>query len=289
MNCQYLKIRGFQTLKIQISSVCGSIRCWEGLGAGGEGDDRGWDGWMASPTWWTWVWVNSGSWWWTGKPGVLQFIGSQRVRYDWATELNWTEDLAILVLPWGMAARLQSATVPLGSASMLDSCSVATSWVLKSPDQVISKGPGSSIVTANLVNTRVLDLRLGAHSSRSRGRNNEVTSCARLLQSCPWSREAKSLSTTCLATSALESWMKVHGSGQASLQKELTQTDSGSWLLRGVLSAVFFRLWHRGFSGNGKGFYLGADGLASPGSGWWLSRVCCRTVRLWQDPGAKGP
>ena len=65
--------------------------CWEGLGAGGEGDDRGWDGWMASPTRWTWVWVNSGSWWWTGKPGVLQFMGSQRVGPNWATELNWTE------------------------------------------------------------------------------------------------------------------------------------------------------------------------------------------------------
>ena len=65
--------------------------CWEGLGAGGEGDDRGWDGWMASPTHWTWVWVNSGSWWWTGRPGVLQFMGSQRVGHDWATELNWTE------------------------------------------------------------------------------------------------------------------------------------------------------------------------------------------------------
>ena len=58
--------------------------------AGGEGDDRGWDGWMASQTQWTWVWVNSGSWWWTGRPGVLQFTGLQRVRHDWATELNWT-------------------------------------------------------------------------------------------------------------------------------------------------------------------------------------------------------
>ena len=66
--------------------------CWEGLGAGGEGDDRGWDGWMASPTRWMWVWVNSGSWWWTGRPGVLRFMGSQRVGYDWATELNWTEE-----------------------------------------------------------------------------------------------------------------------------------------------------------------------------------------------------
>ena len=64
---------------------------WERLRAGGGGDNRGWDGWMASPTQWTWVWVNSGSWWWTGKPGVLWFMGSQRVRHDWATELNWTD------------------------------------------------------------------------------------------------------------------------------------------------------------------------------------------------------
>ena len=53
-------------------------------------DDRGWDGWMASPTQWTWVWVNSGSWWWTGRPGVLQFVWSQRVWHDWVTKLNWT-------------------------------------------------------------------------------------------------------------------------------------------------------------------------------------------------------
>ena len=65
--------------------------CWEGLGAGGEGDDRGWDGWMASLTQWMWVWVSSRSWWWTGRPGVLWSMGSQRVRHDWATELNWTE------------------------------------------------------------------------------------------------------------------------------------------------------------------------------------------------------
>ena len=61
--------------------------CWERLRAG-EGDDRRWDGWMASPTRWTWVWVDSGSWWWTGRPGVLQFMGSQGVEHDWATELN---------------------------------------------------------------------------------------------------------------------------------------------------------------------------------------------------------
>ena len=67
--------------------------CWEGLGAEGEGDDRGSDGVMASPTRWTWVWVNSGSWWWTGSPGLLQFMGSQRVGHDWVTELNWIECL----------------------------------------------------------------------------------------------------------------------------------------------------------------------------------------------------
>ena len=55
----------------------------------GEGDDRGWDGWMASLTQWTWVWVDSGSWWWTGRPSMLQFMGLQRVRHDWVTELNW--------------------------------------------------------------------------------------------------------------------------------------------------------------------------------------------------------
>ena len=65
--------------------------CWEGLGAGGKRNNRGWDGWMASPIRWAWVWANSGSWWWTGRPGVLWFMGSQRVRHDWVTELNWTE------------------------------------------------------------------------------------------------------------------------------------------------------------------------------------------------------
>ena len=65
--------------------------CWEGLGAGGEEEDRGWDGWMASLTRWTRVWVNSGSWWWTGRPGVLRFMGSQRVGHDWVTELNQTD------------------------------------------------------------------------------------------------------------------------------------------------------------------------------------------------------
>ena len=68
--------------------------CWKRLKAGGEGGNRGWDGWMASSlTWWAWVWVISGSWWWTGRPGVHQFMGLQRVGHDWATELNWAESI----------------------------------------------------------------------------------------------------------------------------------------------------------------------------------------------------
>ena len=73
--------------------------CWEGLGAGGEGDDRGWDGWMASLTQWTWVWASSGSWWWTGRPGVLQSMGSHRVRHDWVAEQLWNTISDHLVVP----------------------------------------------------------------------------------------------------------------------------------------------------------------------------------------------
>ena len=68
--------------------------CWEGLGAGGEGDNRGWDGWISSLTRWTWVWVNSGSWWWTGRPwrSVIHGVAKSRTRLsDW-TELNWEQD-----------------------------------------------------------------------------------------------------------------------------------------------------------------------------------------------------
>ena len=71
--------------------------CWERLRAG-EGDDREWDGWVASPTQWTWIWGDSGSWWWTGRPGALWFMGSKRVRRNWATELNWTEGQEIGII-----------------------------------------------------------------------------------------------------------------------------------------------------------------------------------------------
>ena len=98
-------------LKLKLSALATSCKelthwkrlwCWEGLGAGGEGDDQGWNGWMASLTWWTRVWVNSGSWWWTGRSGVLRFMGSQRVGHNWATELNWWSDGT---LPWSDGTR----------------------------------------------------------------------------------------------------------------------------------------------------------------------------------------
>ena len=72
--------------------------CWERLKAGGEGDDRGSDSWMASLMQWAWVCVNSGSWQWTGKPGILQSMESQRVGHDWATELNWTEVMVSFIM-----------------------------------------------------------------------------------------------------------------------------------------------------------------------------------------------
>ena len=85
-----LKLQYFGHLMWRLHSLEKTL-CWEGLGAGGEGDSKRWDGWVASPTWWTWIWVNSGSWWWTGRPGLLQFMGSQRVGHDWGIKLNWTE------------------------------------------------------------------------------------------------------------------------------------------------------------------------------------------------------
>ena len=85
-----LKFQYFGHLMQRVDSLEKTLML-EGIGAGGEGDDRGWDGWMASLTRWTWVWVNSGCWWWTGRPGVLKFLGSQRVEHNWATELNWIE------------------------------------------------------------------------------------------------------------------------------------------------------------------------------------------------------
>ena len=85
---------------ILLHTVHGVLILFMGLKAGREGDDRGWDGWIASPTWRTWIWVSSRSWWWTGKPGVLQSMGSQRVGHNWATELNistWASLMAQII------------------------------------------------------------------------------------------------------------------------------------------------------------------------------------------------
>ena len=83
-----LKLQYFGHLMQRTDSFEKTLMLWK-IKGGGEGDDRGWGGWMASPTQWTWVWVSSGSWWWTGRPGMLQSVGSQRIGNDWETELNW--------------------------------------------------------------------------------------------------------------------------------------------------------------------------------------------------------
>ena len=92
--------------------------CWDRLRARGEVDNRGWDGWMASPTQWTWVWVNSGNWWWTGRPGVLQPMGSQRVGHDWETELNWEKNANFATKVWCPGS--DSGAVPAISTSFPD-------------------------------------------------------------------------------------------------------------------------------------------------------------------------
>ena len=89
--------------------------CWERLKAG-ERDDTGWGGWMASLTQWTWVWVNSGSWWWTGRAGVLQSMGSQGVGHNWVTELKW-----FFKLKW-WTCKHQGFFCPVWSKSNLELC-----------------------------------------------------------------------------------------------------------------------------------------------------------------------
>ena len=83
-----LKLQYFGHLMQRTNSLAKTLML-ERLKVGREGDNRGWDGWMASPMQWTWVWVGSGSWWLTGKPVMLQSTGSRRVGHNWVTELNW--------------------------------------------------------------------------------------------------------------------------------------------------------------------------------------------------------
>ena len=116
--------------------------CWERLKAGGEGDDRGWDDWMASLTQWTWVWVNSGSWRWTGRPDMLQSMGSQRVGHDWANELNWIccevmEPDAMILVCWILSLKPAFSVCSftlikrLFSSSSLSAIRVASSAYLR--------------------------------------------------------------------------------------------------------------------------------------------------------------
>ena len=84
-----------------------------------EGRRRGaWDGWIASLTQWTWVWVNSGSWWWTGRPDVLQFMESQRVRHNWATELNFPNGTVVKNLPASAGNARDMGSIPMSERSL---------------------------------------------------------------------------------------------------------------------------------------------------------------------------
>ena len=96
--------------------------CWERLKAGGEGDDRGWDGWVASLTRWTWVWVGSGSWWWTGKPGL-----DCRLRLDWVTELNWSQSMRKLIQFLSMCWPCTVLNIPFCNWSQLLFISISRS------------------------------------------------------------------------------------------------------------------------------------------------------------------
>ena len=90
---KFFSYLGYYRIRSKVPVLYIVSPCWLSIlyiVAGEEGDDRGWDGCMASPAQWTWVWVNSGSWWWTGRPGILQSMESQRVGHDWA-ELSGTQ------------------------------------------------------------------------------------------------------------------------------------------------------------------------------------------------------
>ena len=130
--------------------------CWERVRAEGEGDDRGWDGWKASLTQWICIWVNSGSWWWTGRPGMLHLMGLQRVGHGWATELRvtWTlvqED----ILGKGMATHssVLAWTIPLteepGSLQSMGSWRVGHDWATNI--STLSEHKHGSTVTIDLI------------------------------------------------------------------------------------------------------------------------------------------
>ena len=142
-----LKLQYFGHLMWRVDSLKKTLMLG-GIGAGGEGDDRGWDGWMASLTQWTWVGVNSGSWWWTGRPGVLQFMGLQRhgVGHDWATELTdshihtWLLEKNKALTRWKFVSKVMSLLYNMLSRFVITflprSKHLLISW-LQSPSVVI--------------------------------------------------------------------------------------------------------------------------------------------------------
>ena len=134
-----LKLQYFGHLLWRVDSLEKTLTLGE-IGTGGEGDDRGWDGWKASPTRWTWVWVISGSWRWTGRPGVLHFMGSQRVGHDWETELNWRFRIATSFLKFIVPSHFANAVnkiklrfmVP-GLQSIVVEQSLSCVWLFLTP------------------------------------------------------------------------------------------------------------------------------------------------------------
>ena len=107
---------------------------WKDTDAGkdwGQEDDRGCDGWMASPTRWTWVWANSGRWWWTGRPGVLQSRGSQRVRHDWATVTTTKASSSLHDLPWVPVGRFKAVLKWMNI--LTSTVGISRLWVVRGP------------------------------------------------------------------------------------------------------------------------------------------------------------
>ena len=117
LKLQYLGYLMRRTDSLEKSLMVGKLK------AGGEGDDRGWDGWMASLTWWTWVWVSSGSWWRTRKPGMLQSMGSQRIGHDWATELNWSLHVVMI-----FSLTMRTSILPATFKYAIQYCYGQSSW-----------------------------------------------------------------------------------------------------------------------------------------------------------------
>ena len=146
--------------------------CWERLNTGANGDDRGWDGWIASPTQRPWVWVNSGSWWWTVRPGVLWSMGLQRAGHNWVTELDWTElshphmtaGKTTALTRWTFVGKVMSLLFnmlcKLIIAFLSRSKHLLISW-LQSPCAVILEPPQIKSVTVSTVSPSMCHALMG--------------------------------------------------------------------------------------------------------------------------------